>query len=168
VSGIVDMVVKVGLVTGAFERSQAQAAALLRRLAAIQPLPARPKVYVEIDLGGPTTFGASSYLTDALAYVGARNLFADQPYEWSQPDFAEVRHRDPDVILYEAKMYAPLTQEVLLARLRERGWSDLRAVKEGNIVLTPGPLDFLAHHGPSFIRDVLPWLGEHLAVMERA
>jgi ABC-type Fe3+-hydroxamate transport system substrate-binding protein len=107
-------------------------------------------------------------LTDALAYLGARNVFANQPYEWSQPNFEEVRRQDPDVILYEAKMYAPLTQETLLTRLHDRGWSDLRVVKEGNVVLTPGPLDFLAHHGPSFIREVLPWLGEHLAAMQRA
>lgn len=162
VSGMVDMVVKVGLVTGAAERAHELAAQLTRQLSAIDALPTHPTVYLEIDLGGPTTFGAYSYLSNALAYLGARNVFGEEPFEWQAPDFEEVVRRDPDFIVYEAKMYAPITQDALLARLHQRGWANLRAVQEGRIILTPGPLDFIAHHGPSFIREVLPWLRRRL------
>jgi len=34
----------------------------------------------------------------------------------------------------------------------------MRDVKLGNLFKTLGPLDFLAHHGPSFITEALPWL----------
>jgi ABC-type Fe3+-hydroxamate transport system substrate-binding protein len=41
--------------------------------------------------------------------------------------------------------------------ISSRGWENLRAVRNGHFFISPGPLDFFAHHGPSFIREVLPW-----------
>lgn len=148
-----------GLVAGYPEQARELEASLLGALARVLAQgPRKARVYVEIDLGGPITFGAYSYITDALALLGARNIFADRPSEWLQPDFSLVKQLEPDVIVYEPKMFRPLDQAAVLQRLKGRGWGELRALKEGRLHVTPGPYDFLAHHGPSFITEALPWL----------
>jgi len=115
-------------------------------------------VYVEVDLGGPVTFGAYSYITDALSIVGARNIFADHACEWEKPDFDVVLQRDPEVIIYEPKMFRSKTLGEVLDMLGTRGWSKLSALTHGRVYITPAPYDFLAHHGPSFILKAIPWL----------
>jgi ABC-type Fe3+-hydroxamate transport system substrate-binding protein len=65
---------------------------------------------------------------------------------------------DPDLIVYEPKMFAGFQEEDLQGLMQSRGWEDLRAVRLKNAFVTPRPLDFLAHHGPSFITEALPWL----------
>jgi iron complex transport system substrate-binding protein len=161
VAGIVDFVVKVGLVSGATEGGRDLAGNLLRslsqagRVAGLNP-------YVEIDLGGPVSFGRYSYITDALALLGSPHLLGDAPSEWLTPDLEKVARADPDVIFYEPKMYSRLQEREVGPLLRSRGWEGLRAVRLGNLFVTPGPLDFLAHHGPSFITEALPWLERKL------
>lgn len=161
-SGIIDTVIKVGLVAGEVDRSRELSSKLLRRLGEIQRLtPIR--TYVEIDLGGPVSFGAYSYITDALNYLGARSIYENERKEWLTPGFDYVISEDPDCIIYEAKMYSDFNYEKLAELVKRRGWGNLKAVKRGKLFLTPGPLDFLAHHGPSFILEAMPWLYERLS-----
>jgi ABC-type Fe3+-hydroxamate transport system substrate-binding protein len=157
VAGIVDFVVKVGLVAGSVERARALAGSLLHGLGTIEG-GANLKGYVEIDLGGPVSFGAYSYITDSLRLLGCAHVYESARSEWLRPDLGMVTACNPDVILYEPKMYSRFTKDDLQALIDSRGWGDLRAVKLGNLFVTPGPLDFLAHHGPSFITEALPWL----------
>ncbi len=157
VAGIADFVAKVGLVTGAREGARTLASALLRKMGSIAKGP-RLLAYVEIDLGGPVSFGAHSYITDALNFLGARSVFEDRRCEWLAPAFSDVSREDPDLLVFEPKMVADRDRGAPGKLLEERGWTGLRAVKSGNCFVTPGSLDFLAHHGPSFIREALPWL----------
>jgi len=161
VAGIVDFVVKVGLVVGEQEEARRMAGSLLGALGKVQGAPGL-SVYVEADLGGPVTFGAHSYITDAIGILGCRALFGAERREWLEPEFDEVVRRDPDVLVYEPKMFTRFTGEDMNALIRERGWEGLKAVRTGNCFVTPGPLDFLAHHGPSFITVAMPWLEEKL------
>jgi len=161
VAGIVDFVVKVGLVVGAPDPARELAASLLRSLGAT-PRVIGPNVYVELDLGGPVTFGAHSYITDAIRLVGCSSVYENERVEWLKPDLEEVAKLDPDAILYEPKMFVEFGLADLQRLLRSRGWDHLKAVEAGNYYLTPRPLDFLAHHGPSFITEVVPWLAETL------
>ena len=78
------------------------------------------------------------------------------------PDLGFVRRSDPEVIFYEAKMYSRFEQEDFSRLLSSRGWENVRAVKEGRAFLAPRPLDFFAHHGPSFITEALPWMKARL------
>jgi iron complex transport system substrate-binding protein len=163
VAGIVDLVVKVGLVTGEAEAGRELAGKLLREIGGLR----RAKelnVYVELDLGGPVTFGAHSYITDAIRLLGSSSIFEGVRSEWLEPDFAEVSLREPDVIIYEAKMFSTFSNEDLDRLLSSRKWEGLKAVKSDCCFLTPGPLDFLAHHGPSFITEAMPWLEKTLGV----
>jgi len=166
VAGILDQVVKVGLVTGGRKRGRELAAALLRKLGTAKRGP-ELKVYVEIDLGGAVSFGANSYITDAISFLGSSPVYAERRVEWLEPDPAEVAKADPDIIIYEPKMFSKFNEKRLESLVRERNWKQMRAVKSGNLFVTPGPLDFLAHHGPSFVTEAVPWLGERFAEVGR-
>jgi iron complex transport system substrate-binding protein len=161
VAGIVDFVAKVGLVVGPVESARRLVASLTRAAGSL-PTVRGLKVYVELDLGGPVTLGAYSYVSDAIGLLGSSNIFGERRSEWLKPDLDEVEDEDPDVIIYEPKMFGRFTETDFQALLESRKWKGLRAVANGDCHLTPGPLDFLAHHGPSFITEALPWLGARL------
>ena len=157
VAGIAGFVVKIGLVSGAADKGRETEARLLRALGRVRRV-SRVRSYVEMDLGGPVSFGAYSYITDAFRLLGSVHLYDGYRSELLKPDLKEVVEKDPDAIFYEPKMYSGFAEDDVGPLLRSRGWEDLRAVKLGNVFTTPGPLDFLAHHGPSFITEALPWL----------
>lgn len=118
------------------------------------------KVYVEIDLGGPVTFGTYSYITDTLNLLGFENIFGNHPFEWLKPDDNFIKENEPDLILYEPKMFSRSRDiKKITAFLSER-LGNVKALTEGKVFITPGIYDFLAHHGPSFIYKVLPFLSE--------
>jgi iron complex transport system substrate-binding protein len=157
VPGIIDFVVKVGLVSGAAEKARDLAGSLMRRvggLGRVQGL----KGYVEIDLGGPVTFGSYSYITDAFRFFGCGHIYEKHGSEWLTPDLGVVAAGDPDLIIYEPKMFSTFREGDRMKLIASRKWDRLRAVRQGNFFVTPGPLDFLAHHGPSFITETMPWL----------
>lgn len=161
VAGIVDFVVKVGLVGGRPEQGRELAAGLLRKAGSLGRV-TNLRGYVEMDLGGPVSFGSYSYITDAFRFLGCSLVYEDEPSEWLAPDLAWVRAQDPDLVVYEPKMYSGFREEEVGQILTRRGWEQMRAAKLGNVYVTPGPLDFLAHHGPSFITEALPWLERKL------
>ena len=107
------------------------------------------KLYYEIDLGGPVSVGAHSYIGDSFEFIGALHPFASSrvPYIVN-PDPSTIRSFDPDVIVYEQKLGERATTESVKARLKQRGLEDLRAVKDNKIVVME--YDSLAHYGPSF------------------
>ena len=113
---------------------------------------------VEIDLGGPVTFGSYSYITDAFKLLGCTHVYKETRSEWLTPELGSVPGTAPDLIVYEPKMYSAFKKGDVDSLVRDRGWDGMRAVKLGNVFATQGPLDFLAHHGPSFITEALPWL----------
>jgi ABC-type Fe3+-hydroxamate transport system substrate-binding protein len=164
VSGIIDMVVKVGLVVGEQDRGWELSSKLAREMASVSPRNKGMRAYVEMDLGGPVSFGAHSYITDVFHLLGASTLFDHVRSEWLTPDLMEVKSANPDVIFYEAKMYSKFGQPDLERLLDKRGWREMSSVRNGSCFLTPGPLDFLAHHGPSFITETIPWLSGKLAL----
>jgi iron complex transport system substrate-binding protein len=162
VAGIIDMVTKVGLVTGEHERVRALSSRLMTSLSRIQPISKRMRVLVEIDLGGPVSFGAFSYITDAINLVGASSVYENVRSEWTSIDLSSIPKENPDVFIYEAKMYSHFVDFDLETLIKKRQWDALDFAKKRKYFLTPGPLDFLAHHGPSFVTDSIPWLAEHL------
>ncbi|MDA4119370.1 MAG: ABC transporter substrate-binding protein [Thaumarchaeota archaeon] len=166
VAGIVDFVVKVGLVTGLPDRARELATSLMHRIGELGSVP-KLRAYEEIDLGGPVTFGAYSYITDAFRVLGCSTLCEDERNEWLTPDLEAIAAEDPDVIIYESKMFMSFDTKDLQSLVESRGWTGLKAVKAGNVFLTPRPLDFLAHHGPSFVTIALPWLEETLRMAGR-
>lgn len=115
-------------------------------------------VYFECNLGGPVTFGSLSYITDVLGFMNLRSIYSNVAKEWLYPDFDFVIEMDPDVVIIEPKMFAKRAENLVEKMVKDRGWDELAAFKNGRIYVTPGKYDFFAHHGPSLIREVLPWL----------
>lgn len=155
--GILDLVVKVGIVTGRKVEARGIAADLIYRLNSVKRFNGQ-KVYIELDLGGPVTFGALSYITDSLSFMKLSSIYSDEMREWILPDFNYVLKMDPEVVIIEPKMFSRRDNNLVERIIEERGWNSMSAIRNGNVFVTPGDLDFFAHHGPSFIREVLPWL----------
>jgi iron complex transport system substrate-binding protein len=164
VAEIIGSVVEIGLVTGRYDEARHLASKLTRIVGAYELVERLVRSYVELDLGAPTSFGAYSYITDALFLAGGLNVFGHEPCSWLVPDPKKVIAEDPEVMIYEPKMLEPFDEEKLQALLIERGWTGVSAVRNKHAFLVPGrPLDFLAHHGPSFVTDALPWLRKVMA-----
>ncbi len=155
--GVIDLVVKVGTVLGAGDVSRLLSTQLMQDLPKFE-LNSAGTCYLEIDLAAPTSFGAFSYITDTLNRYGLRSIYSGRDKEWLSPDLEYVKSCNPDMIIYEGKMFSHFSDSDLPDLMTKRGWSNLSAVKNGMIFKTPGNLDFFAHHGPSFIREVVPWL----------
>ncbi|MCS7229227.1 MAG: ABC transporter substrate-binding protein [Candidatus Kryptonium sp.] len=118
----------------------------------------KPKVYIEIDLGGPVTFGAYSYITDAIELLGGVNIFGDYPAEWLFPNDEKVRELNPDVIIYEPKMFSKNRDRGKIVSFLQNRFGQVNAIKNEKVFITPGIYDFIAHHGPSFITQSMRWL----------
>jgi len=163
VSAIIATCTEVGLAAGYYDQARDLQKKLLKALNSLEPSNKSLKVYVEIDFGMPVTFGAYSYITDAINLVGHKNIFQDFHREWLEPDSNLLREKDPDVIIYEPKMFKEEGEEEFIEKFSKRGLADLRALREKRYFITPRPYDFLAHHGPSFILEALSWLNKVLA-----
>ncbi len=161
---ILSMVADVGGLIGEEEAALKLCSEFLDRLQGLRALARpdlRPKVYVEIDLGGPTIPGYFNHINHALYLSGLRNAFGDAPVDYvygmevkgyeAVDVVAELRRRDPDVIVYESKSFHPRESEGFEVMV-SRGLSDLKAVRERRVLTLPA--DTLAHYGPSFLRYV--------------
>ncbi|CUS76388.1 ABC-type Fe3+-hydroxamate transport system, substrate-binding protein [Candidatus Kryptonium thompsonii] len=164
VSEIISTSYEAGVVAGYFSNARELERKLTNKLSetisdrkANKP---KVKVYVEIDLGGPVTFGAYSYITDAIELLGGENIFGNYPAEWITPDDNKVKELNPDVIIYEPKMFSKNRDKDKIVNFLRGRFGDVKAIKEDKVFITPGIYDFLAHHGPSFITEVMPWLKE--------
>ena len=159
VADIIGSAVELGLVTNRYDEARRLALKMTRTVGALEPAERFVKTYVELDLGGPTSFGAYSYITDALWLAGGRNVLATEPCNWLVPDPKRIAAEDPEVIIYEPRISEPFEEEDLTRVLVERGWGKISAVRNGCVFVTrQRPLDFLAHHDPSFVTEAIPWL----------
>ncbi len=153
--GILDMVNRIGVVTGKIKESQE----LQRRMAEeLYPLNARKRAYLEIDLGGPVTFGSESYIISTLNFLGLETPYDNAPSEWLKPDYDIVAGFDPEIIFMEGKMFRGISKEDTVKMLRDTPMRETTAFKKDHIFTTPGKLDFFAHHGPDFFFSVIPWV----------
>ncbi len=110
------------------------------------------KVYYEIDLGGPVTAGRYSYIHAILEHMGLKNIYGSEASPWIQPSNEYVAQKNPEIILYELKPGEEPDREKVLRMFRERGWSDVEAVKNGRILLMGS--DTLAHYGPELFHTL--------------
>ncbi len=156
--------VEVGVVAGYPEKARELEIKLFKKLSELtnerQEQNKKQKVYVEIDLGGPITFGAYSYITDILWFSGLKNIFSEEPAEWLRPNDEKIREINPEIIIYEPKMFSKRRdRNEIKERLFER-FGEIEAIRKDMLFITPGIYDFLAHHGPSLIYEVIPWIME--------
>jgi ABC-type Fe3+-hydroxamate transport system substrate-binding protein len=156
-SGVIDLVTKVAVVTGQEEKGRDIERQLWESMKRLR-VGRKKDVYFECDLGGSVTFGSLSYITDVLGFMNFRSIYSGVPKEWLPPDFDLVKKEDPDYIILEPKMFSKRAEDLVERLIANRGWQNLSAYQNKRVYLTPGMYDFFAHHGPSLIREVLPWL----------
>lgn len=157
VAGIIDMVSRVGIVTNRKDEARNLEFQMIKIFSSIRKHP-ELRGYLEIDLGGPVSFGSQSYITDALALMGIKSIYSGFNGEWIQSSDSYILEKDPEIIFYEPKMYSKFTDDQLKELVKKRGWDRTTAYRNGQIFRSPGNIDFFAHHGPSFIWEVLPWV----------
>lgn len=154
ISRILNNVLIVSNVVGTLEGGRSLYSDLLFTLTSfLRKSERRVKVYIEFDLGGSITPGFPSHVSDAIYHVGGKNIFDDREDAYFEPKAEEVLERDPDVVLYEPKIFKEYEVERFKKSLKQRG---LEVLLNRPILYTKG--DFLAHQGPSFITEALRWL----------
>jgi len=159
VYGVLDNVVTTGIVVGEIEAARRLAMGLAERIPRLRGSLKGVRLYYEIDLGGPVTAGAHSYIADSLDLLGAETPFSRDRVPWViEPDPRRIREFDPDVVVYEVKPFSKDTPERVRRKFEERGLGDLRALREGRLVLMPP--DSLAHYGPSLIDSLESLVGK--------
>lgn len=170
VSELIANCVEAGVVAGYYDEARNLQQKLLDKLLELSTSSNqyRIKVYIEIDLGGPVTFGAFSYITDGIYLAGGTNIFGSEPVEWMIPKDNELKQLDPDIFIYEPKMFSKRPdKEELKEKLTQR-FGDLKALKENRFFITPTNYDFFAHHGPGFILETLKWFKEKIALVSNS
>lgn len=166
VSELIANCIEAGVVAGYYDEARNLQLKLLDELTklTVPSLQYRLKIYIEIDLGGPVTFGSFSYITDGIHLVGGKNIFSSEPVEWMIPKDNELKHLDPDIIIYEPKMFSKRPDKEELKEKLSQRFGDLKALKEDRLFITPTNYDFFAHHGPGFIMETLKWLKEKITL----
>lgn len=112
----------------------------------------RPRVYVEMWLGSDMrTIGNLNYVNSFFEWLGADNVFGDDPRSYFIPAFEDVAAREPELYFFHTEPQHPVDVEKLLD---ERGWKvpAERLHKSGidcgrNII----------HEGPSML-ETATWL----------
>jgi len=119
----------------------------------------RPNLYIEVGMEGPAGYGNSysnNYMWGSIAYVAGGNSIAEGvvPESGYGPIEAEyLLEKDPDKIVLTGSYWPKVADSIRLgfdsneeetrklvdAYLQRPGWSDLSAVKNGEI--------YLCHHG---------------------
>ena len=121
-------------------------ARLRRELAAVRASvegrPA-PRVLYLAQWEPPMTAGPNTFVMQVVGVAGGQSAFADVRQDWPTISMEEIVRRQPDVILVAVNK----VDADPMRRLRDNpGWRELRAVREGRVIVMPG--DLLDRSGP--------------------
>jgi ABC-type Fe3+-hydroxamate transport system substrate-binding protein len=152
--------VEAGLVTGYYDTARNLEVTLFNELSFLKTKKnyELKRIYLEIDLGGPVSFGAYSYITDGINFVGGENIFQNESCEWMIPSDEKILELNPEIIIYEPKMFSKNRDRNEIKKKLIDRFGEVDALKYDRLFITPGIYDFFAHHGPSFILKTLKWL----------
>jgi len=141
-----------GRVAGDEQKSKSLVASLRARMAAIAaktaaiPADKRPIVFWETWDEPLMSVGPHAFTGQIIEAAGGRNCFYDSQADWPVVSFEAVLARDPDYIMAADSHGAALTPERLA---RRPGWSALKAVRLGHVVLLDG--DIVSRPGPRLV-----------------
>ena len=123
----------------------------------------RPAVLYVVWHDPPMTAGPGSFLDELITLAGGRNVFGDAAIDWPQISMEEILRRDPDALVLPVKDVRDTTAIAWV--YQTVGWKDLRAVRDGRLLLVdtdlfnrPGPNVVLA--ATQLARLLHPQLGE--------
>lgn len=105
----------------------------------------------------PMTTGPGTFVDSVITVAGGRNIFDDSAADWPRVNMEEIVSRDPDVLILPVSV---VSDSGAIAWVhRTPGWSDLRAVKTGRVLLVDSEL--FSRPGPRII-DAATQLAELL------
>jgi ABC-type Fe3+-hydroxamate transport system substrate-binding protein len=109
--------------------------------------------YVWPDYQTRMSPGALSFADHAVRLAGVENIYSQEPRMFVEPDPRRVVEAEPTVVIVSAEKLMRLTRE---RYLEKTPWArNLRAVREGRLVILPGGKgEDLAHPGPSLLDTV--------------
>ena len=115
---------------------------------------ARPKVFFMVDgtdPGMPWTAGGGSFIHDIITIAGGENIASRIAVDYTQLSIEEIVNADPDIIIIQTMMGGIPTVAVEI--LEEHPiWSQLSAVKDGNVYLVNG--DLVSRPGPRIVQGL--------------
>jgi iron complex transport system substrate-binding protein len=155
---IFDEIVAIGALFGVEPRASELVASLRARIDAVRSrVVARggdlPTIYVEVDYPDCWTIGHRSFVDDAVAAAGARNLFNDVDAAYTHVSKEEIVARAPRWVLFLHPLDGPIDGRRELAVLD--------AVKDGRVI-ADFDRDSLLHSSPRLVRGI-ELLAERLA-----
>ncbi|MBI2886323.1 MAG: ABC transporter substrate-binding protein [Chloroflexi bacterium] len=152
VQGILDRVRLLGKVTGNGEQAEQVARSMQGRIAGVQRrlegVAQGPTVFYELSPELHTA-GPDSFIGDILAMLKLRNIAADVPSPFPKLSPEKVIADDPEVVVL-ADPEAGETPETLRTR---PGWSGMRAVRQGRILVIPNR-DIIHRPGPRVVEGL--------------
>ena len=94
------------------------------------------------------TAGPGSFIDEIITLAGGRNVFEDAAMEWPQVSMEEILQRDPDALILPVKDVSDSTSIAWVGKTV--GWKELRAVREGRLLLVDTEL--FNRPGPGVVR----------------
>ncbi len=138
---------RLGVLTGRAEAADSLAQALSADFAAVAASVrgrAPVRVMFALSTDPPMTAGAGTFIDELIGVAGGENAFAELR-GFPTVGLEEVVRRDPDALLIPV---SPGNEAARLAQLRALpGWRELRAVREGRVVMVSSEL--LDRPGPA-------------------
>jgi iron complex transport system substrate-binding protein len=104
----------------------------------------RPTALYVVWHDPPMTAGPGTFLDEVITLAGGRNIFGDAAIDWPQISMEEILKRDPDALILPVKDVHDTTSIAWV--YQTVGWKNLRAVRDGRLLLVdtelfnrPGP-----------------------------
>lgn len=107
-------------------------------------------VYYAVSHDPPQTTGPGTFIDEVVTLAGGRNIFADASRGWPLISVEAVLTRNPDVLVIPGRARGAVPW------LEAPGWRELKAVRNGRILLVDG--DLFSRPGPRVAEAA-----EHLA-----
>jgi len=147
--GMYANLVTVGELSGHKSQAETLVTSLRQRVKAIQDkvsgVTTRPTIFYELDATDPSkpfTAGPTTFIDQLIQLAGGVNIAGSLSTPWPQISLEEILVKNPDIILLGDAAYGNSPDQVK----QRAGWTDLKAVKDGNILVfddnlvsRPGP-----------------------------
>ena len=147
--GLYTNLVTVGQLSGHKAQEETLVASLRQRVKTVQDKVAsatsHPSIFYELDATDPAkpyTAGPTTFIDQLIQVAGGVNIAGSLNTPWPQISLEEILVKNPDIILLGDAAYGNSPEQVK----QRPGWTDLKAVKDGNIqvfddnlVSRPGP-----------------------------
>ena len=152
VYGVIDLVITTSMVVGRVDEGRELAEKINEELHSIKTPWAKMRAYYEVDLGGPVTIGAHTFVDHALRFINLENIMHDIKSSYVTPNYDLVAERNPGVIIVESGSEVKPDLRSVLKRFEAAGLTHIDAVRRNRVVLLEH--NTLSHYGPSLPKSL--------------